>query len=60
MRALAGQKFVISAGDIELAAKASRLDQFELHGRRMAAERLRVLRYDPYWSGAENRSAADL
>jgi hypothetical protein len=25
------QKFVISAGDIELAAKASRLDQFELH-----------------------------
>ena len=25
------QKFVISAGEIEFAAKASRLDQFELH-----------------------------
>jgi hypothetical protein len=55
------QKFVISAGDIELAAKASRLDQFELHvPQNGGGQSPKVLRYDPSWSGTENRSAADL
>jgi hypothetical protein len=42
------QKFVISANEIELAARASRLDQFELHVPQNDGEPSPgVLRYDP-------------
>jgi len=50
------KKFVISAGEIELAARASRLYQFELHApQNGGGPSLEVVRYDP--CGSEQKTA---